>query len=61
MVDGEVLREPKTAGGVIERCFTGVLVLRLTGEGEAVLETTGENSCAVVATLCAFQEGVEGP
>ena len=36
-----------TDGGVIERCLTGVLVLLLTGEGDAVRETTGDN-CVVV-------------
>ena len=43
---GEILRA--AAGGVRERYFTGVLVLRLTGDGDAVLETTGDTcNCGV--------------
>jgi hypothetical protein len=42
----------------MERCLTGVLVLRLTGEGDAVLETAGDKFLRV-ATLLALQEGVD--
>ena len=53
-MEGETLRT--TEGGVMERYFTGVLVLRFTGEGDAVLGVAGDTCC--VATLLELQEGV---
>ena len=56
-MEGETLRT--TEGGVMERYFTGVLVLLFTGEGDAVLRVAGDTCCVVVvAMLLELQEGV---